>query len=177
MSYQQLSDPEGTFGRQSIPASNRQSRTVEVFRNASTVAIPAGAVVVASSLSTDGLGAAVSTVINDPAIVGVALTSASTGTTLGGSSNTPAGAWFEVVTRGPATCYVTSAASIGDIVGLGNSTAFGGAGTGGVAAVVTTAPGSGAHGILGRVLKTASDTNSTSKGVVYVDISRYVTTA
>ena len=49
---------------------------------------------------------------------------------------------------------------------------------GGAAAAVTTAPGSGAHGILGYCLKASSDTNSTGMlGVVYVDISRYVTTA
>lgn len=178
MSYQQISDPEGTFGRQAIPGSNRRSRIVETFRNASTVAIPRGAVVVGSTLSTDGLGVAVSTVVADPQIVGVAFTSASTGTTVGGSSVTPAGAWLEVVTKGPAEVIVSTAATRGDIVAAGNSTAFAGAGAGGAAAALTTAPGSGSHAALGRLLRASSDTNSTGQlGVVDVNISNFVTTA
>lgn len=177
MTLGQIADPKGTFGRSAIPGSNRSHRQIATYRNASTVAIPRGAVVVLSTLTTDGTGAAVSTVINDPLILGVAFTSASTGSTAG-SSLAPAGAWFDVVTKGPAETIMTTGVTRGEIVGLGNSTAFAGAGTGGVAAAVTTAPGSGAHGILGYALRASTDTNSTGQlGVVYVDISRYVTTA
>lgn len=178
MGFQQISDPKGTFGRTSVSGDNRHNRVVETFRNASTIAIPVGVVVVRSTLSTDGLGAAVSTIVADPLTLGVSLTSASTGTTVGGSSLTPPGAWFQVVTKGPADCHVTTASGRGDIVVNSASTAFAASPAGGIAIAVTTAPGSGAHATLGTLLRVSSDTNTTgSLGVVAVNVCNFVTTA
>lgn len=173
---QQLPNPEWAFGE----TNNRLPRKTRRVRNISTAFnIPVGAVVVYSTLTTDGNAVTKTTVINSALTAGVALTSATTARAGGAeaSSLAPAGSWLTIATEGPAPVIVTTASSPGEIVGLGNSTAFAGT-TAGVAATITTGGAVGVKASLGRLLKASSDTNTTGQlGVVDVNICNFLVNA
>lgn len=137
---QQIANYKGAFGYNDNDGTEqmRSNINLAMFRNMSTVAVPAYTAVALSSLATDGTGVVPTTVIGDRRFIGVtqeAMTSVAS-TAVTATSLAADGNWGRVCVEGPCWAAVTTGTAVGDVVAVGNSTA--GASVGGVLSPFTT---------------------------------------
>ncbi len=153
MPFKQIADPKFAFGLNPVaPGSDAgESNIVELYRNmSSTEVISAGMAVIYSTLSTDGLGVAITTLIGSPLFAGVALGSATTDAPATLSSAAPPGAWVRVQRWGTISgALLVAGTSAGDIVGTANSTVAGSTGGGYLGTLPSTNAAGSFFGIAG----------------------------
>lgn len=130
MAESQIVNSKKAFGYEPGEGANQQHNeiSVQVFRNMSTVVIPAFSPVCLSSLAPDGTGVVASTVIGSAKFVGVAQEAMSSvaSTAITATSLAAQGTWGRVCVYGPTIAAVSTGAAIGDVLTNGNSTLGGG---------------------------------------------------
>ena len=183
--FKNIDDPKGAFGYDPdhLGAEGRNPQVVGYFHNvSSTETITAGAAVILSSLSTDGTGVTITTLIASPLFIGVALTSMTTGQSTDASSNAAPASWGRVQIAGPCPgALLTAATTPGDQIGTVNSTVAGSTGGGYLGVINTTAVAVSSFGGLAGIAITSGTTGASGflttvgpRGIVYIRPSVYV---
>lgn len=150
-----LSNPTGAFGYTTADDVRGNIQTRKMLNMSSAAGITKGSAVVLSSLSTQGLGVGVTTVLGDNRFFGIAVTSCGAGQTTLLSSSAPTSCWVTVaVAGGPVECLLDTAVVNGDRVSVFNTT--------------VTAVNGGAGGFLGaHALATAANAVQKIAGIAH----------
>lgn len=118
-----ITNPRGAFGYTTADDVRGNIVTEQYLNMSSAAGITKGSAVVLSSLSSQGKGVTVTTVLGDNRFIGIAMTSCGAGQTTLLSSSAPTSAWVTVaVAGGPIEALLTTATVNGDRVSISNST-------------------------------------------------------
>lgn len=131
--FKQITNAQGAFGYgEQADGDARGPVTVRRVHNMSSAnPIRVGNAVVFSTLSTDGTGVVVSTVVNSALFAGVAITSCGVGQSTHLTSRAPSTAFCNIVIAGPVYANLDTAVVNGDLIAVGNTTAASGTSNGG----------------------------------------------
>ena len=149
--FKQITNAQGAFGYGEQADNDPRGPVItrRVHNMSSVNPIRAGNAVVFSTLSTDGTGVVVSTVINSYLFAGVAITPAGLGQTTHLTSRAPSSAFCDIVISGPVYAHLDTAVVNGDIVSIGNTTLAGGTSNGGQLDTFTVSTVAGTQAIAG----------------------------
>lgn len=149
--FKQIVNAQGAFGYGEQADNDPRGPVVtrRVHNMSSVNPIRVGNAVVFSTLSTDGTGVIVTTVVNSVNFAGVAISAAGLGQTTHLTSRAPSSAFCDIVVQGPVYAHLDTAVVNGDLVSVGNTTAAAGTSNGGQLAPFVRSTVAGTQAIAG----------------------------